>query len=172
MKRAFPEPQEAVEMDREALAMCMLDRLICTPEHRLGELRYRDGFINHHVTHAFQERARELATGGVLVTHSVDARAALPEFADALLEAWVHLERNGYLIADERRRRVLISRDGQNGTPHTAPGTYLPPSNPHAQRTRMATTMRHRTRRRRSCSGHTRTPFGPALSETIGAMQY
>lgn len=100
-------------MDREALAMCMLDRLICTPEDRLGELRYRDGFINHHVTHAFQERARELATGGVVVTHSVDARAALPEFADALLEAWAHLELKGYLITDERRRRVLISRDGQ-----------------------------------------------------------
>src|SRR5438309_5409513 len=113
MKRAFPGPQEAVEMDRETLAMCMLDRLICTPEDRRGELRYRDGFINHHVTHAFQERARELATGGVVVTHSVDARAALPEFADALLEAWAHLEREGYLITDERRRRVLISRDGQ-----------------------------------------------------------
>lgn len=79
-------------MDPETLAMCMLDRLICTPEDRRGELRYRDGFINHHVTHAFQEQARELAMDGVVVTHSVDARAALPEFADALLEAWAHLE--------------------------------------------------------------------------------
>jgi hypothetical protein len=130
MKRAFPGPQEAVEMDPETLAMCMLDRLICTPEDRRGELRYRDGFINHHVTHAFQERARELAMDGVVVTHSVDARAALPELADALLEAWAHLERKGYLIVDERRRRVLISRDGQTRHAAYRAGDALEPVQP------------------------------------------
>ena len=100
-------------MDTETLAMCVLDRLICTPEDRRGELGYRDGFINHHVTRAFQERARELAPSGVIVTRSVDARAAMPEFTDALLEAWASLERQGFLIPDDRRRRVLISRAGQ-----------------------------------------------------------
>lgn len=100
-------------METEELAMCVLDRLICTPEDRWGELGFRDGFINHHVTHAFQERVRELNRTGVIVTQSGDARTAMPQFADALLEAWAYLEREGLLISEDRRRRVLITRAGR-----------------------------------------------------------
>jgi hypothetical protein len=102
MHRAFPGPNETETMETEALAMCVLDRLICTPEDRWSELGYRDGFINHHVTHAFQEHVREMNPTGVIVTRSGDARATLPEFADALLEAWGYLEREGMLIPDDR----------------------------------------------------------------------
>ncbi len=100
-------------MDTGSLAMCVLDRLVCTPQGRLGELAFRDGFVNHHVTYAYQQHARELAPSGVIVGHSGDAHEAFPEFADALLEAWALLEREGLLIPENRRRRVLISRTGR-----------------------------------------------------------
>lgn len=126
MHRAFPGPEEAETMETEALAMCVLDRLICTPEGRWSELGFRDGFINHHVTHAFQERARELNRTGVIVTQSGDARSAMPEFVDALLEAWGYLERQGFLISEERRRRVLITRAGRKQNADYRAGESLP----------------------------------------------
>jgi hypothetical protein len=114
MHRAFPGPKEAEAMETEALAMCVLDRLICTPEDRWSELGFRDGFIKHHVTHAFQTHMREMRRTGVIVTHSGDARMALPGFAESLLEAWAYLEREGLLISEDRRRRVLVTRAGRS----------------------------------------------------------
>lgn len=43
-------------MDVEAVAIYVLDRLMCTPEDRRAGLMTRNGFINHHVIHAYQGR--------------------------------------------------------------------------------------------------------------------
>jgi hypothetical protein len=139
MCRTFPNPEDAAAMDTESLAMCVLDRLICTPQDRLGELAFRDGFINHHVTQAFHRQARELAPTSTITSRSGDAREALPEFADALLEAWALLEREGLLISEDRRRRVLISRAGRE---------------------------RHAAYRARTTSAHTRTSRTRAVTAT------
>jgi len=113
MRRPFPGPHEAVDLDVEELARCILDRLVCTPPHQRGALMTRKGFIDHHLSDVYSRACRELQPRGVIAYSFGTAVNAFPEFARALTEAWSFLETQGYLVPEpDSSSRVFVGRRG------------------------------------------------------------
>lgn len=113
MRRPFPGPDEAADLEIEELAMCVLDRLVTTRADRDG-LMTREQFVGHHVGEAYREARRALQPYGAFSYDTETAKAAHPEYARALAEAWSFLESQGYLVREDgHARKVFVGRRGE-----------------------------------------------------------
>jgi hypothetical protein len=102
-KRSFPGADEAIGLEVEELAMCVLDLLVAGPAEVRNEVTSRAQLVSRIVGDEYTRARRKLEPRGMFSFSSDQAITAFPHYARALTEAWSYLESQGLVVPDPQR---------------------------------------------------------------------